>query len=240
MSINIYLMRHGKTLFNEQRIIQGWCDSPLSEEGRAGVIQSAQRFADAGIQFDAAFCSTSPRAKTTAQLVLEATKQNSLPIQELPDLREYHFGSFEQQNSDELHQLLARENGFKNVDDWLHAYRHGSSHRLAQTLARIDPDRQAEGETEFMVRMKQAMFDVVARSPKNGRVLVVSHGMAITAILKNIDPSSTLYQSVPNASLTRLSYSLADGWQIHDIGGGGLRGSQERPKGVFSSFKRYR
>lgn len=30
----LYLMRHGETLFNVQRKIQGWCDSPLTENGK--------------------------------------------------------------------------------------------------------------------------------------------------------------------------------------------------------------
>ena len=30
---HLYLMRHGETLFNVRRKIQGWCDSPLTENG---------------------------------------------------------------------------------------------------------------------------------------------------------------------------------------------------------------
>lgn len=30
----LYLMRHGETLFNQQKKIQGWCDSTLTELGR--------------------------------------------------------------------------------------------------------------------------------------------------------------------------------------------------------------
>ena len=33
MTADIYLMRHGQTLFNVQKRIQGWSDSPLTEEG---------------------------------------------------------------------------------------------------------------------------------------------------------------------------------------------------------------
>ena len=29
----LYLMRHGQTLFNTLNRIQGWCDSPLTQEG---------------------------------------------------------------------------------------------------------------------------------------------------------------------------------------------------------------
>lgn len=30
---HLYLMRHGETLFNVRRKIQGWCDSPLTKNG---------------------------------------------------------------------------------------------------------------------------------------------------------------------------------------------------------------
>lgn len=31
---DLYIMRHGQTLFNVRGKIQGWCDSPLTEEGK--------------------------------------------------------------------------------------------------------------------------------------------------------------------------------------------------------------
>ncbi len=31
--MEIYLVRHGQTLFNQQKKVQGWCDSPLTQEG---------------------------------------------------------------------------------------------------------------------------------------------------------------------------------------------------------------
>ena len=34
MKKDLYLMRHGQTLFNVRRKIQGWCDSPLTELGK--------------------------------------------------------------------------------------------------------------------------------------------------------------------------------------------------------------
>jgi len=32
--LEIYLVRHGRTLFNEKDKVQGACDSPLTKEGR--------------------------------------------------------------------------------------------------------------------------------------------------------------------------------------------------------------
>lgn len=37
MTKHLYLMRHGETLFNKRRKIQGWCDSPLT---KTGILQA--------------------------------------------------------------------------------------------------------------------------------------------------------------------------------------------------------
>mgnify|MGYP000299637320 CR=1 FL=1 len=34
MSKTLYLMRHAQTMFNVQKKIQGWCDSPLTQQGK--------------------------------------------------------------------------------------------------------------------------------------------------------------------------------------------------------------
>lgn len=31
--LNVYLVRHGKTMFNTSRRVQGWSDTPLTNEG---------------------------------------------------------------------------------------------------------------------------------------------------------------------------------------------------------------
>lgn len=37
MGMSFYFIRHGRTLFNAQHKVQGWCDSPLVEEGVAAA-----------------------------------------------------------------------------------------------------------------------------------------------------------------------------------------------------------
>ena len=36
MNKDLYLVRHGQTIFNLKRIIQGWSDSPLTQGLRSG------------------------------------------------------------------------------------------------------------------------------------------------------------------------------------------------------------
>ena len=69
MRKKLYLMRHGETMFNEKKKIQGWTDSPLTELGKAQALKAKAWFDENGIVFTDAACSTSERASDTLELV---------------------------------------------------------------------------------------------------------------------------------------------------------------------------
>jgi probable phosphoglycerate mutase len=86
----IILIRHGETLWNRERRMQGQSDSPLSDTGVRQARLLAQRMKD--IAFDALYTSDSGRAHHTAKNVAEVTG-HELVVE--PRLRERHFGVFE-------------------------------------------------------------------------------------------------------------------------------------------------
>lgn len=209
-NLEIYLTRHGETEFNVTQRLQGWADSPLTEDGK----RVAQELGDKlrGHDFQAAFCSTLPRTLTTAQLIL--AHQPHLPIMALNDLREYHFGQFEGDYGDDLYEKIIAHRGIANIPTWLNFYRHADYNVLAETVSQLDP--RAETESQFVQRLQRGMAQVVANSPDEGRVLVVSHGMAIVALLKSIDKSAILYKSPANASVSRLHFDGTK-WRILSV-----------------------
>ena len=229
-TLNLYLIRHGQTEYNAAGIVQGWCDSPLTAEGKAGAAQTGNAIAQAQIPFAAAYCSTSPRTAATAQIILQHARQPHITPIALDDLREYHFGSFERQPSRHIHQTIAQELGYDSTEDWLADYRSGkhSNNQLMHTLHRIDP--RAEQESQFIQRLHRGIQHIIANSLARSaqgslktessgeiptpNVLIVSHGMAITALLRSINPQAIAYRSVPNASATLLRYTPSGGLQI--------------------------
>ncbi|MDD3028278.1 MAG: histidine phosphatase family protein [Erysipelotrichaceae bacterium] len=90
----LYLMRHGETLFNVKRRIQGSCDSPLTENG-INQAKKASRYFEA-IELDYAYSSTAERSADT----LEIVTKNSMPYTRMKGLKERNFGIFEGESED--------------------------------------------------------------------------------------------------------------------------------------------
>lgn len=89
MTRELYLVRHGRTMFNEKRVIQGWCDAPLTELGEEQATRIGRYFAQEGIAFDRAFTSTLTRTQQTMEHI------TNMPYERVKDLREWGFGAFE-------------------------------------------------------------------------------------------------------------------------------------------------
>ena len=89
MARHLFLVRHGETMFNAKRIIQGWCDSPLTDTGRAQASRVGGYFARKGITFDHAYASPSGRTRETIECI------TSMPYTPDDRLRELFFGAYE-------------------------------------------------------------------------------------------------------------------------------------------------
>ena len=96
MSTRICFIRHGETDWNVEKRIQGQIDIPLNETGRAQAL--AMAFNAAHHNFSAVYSSDLSRAKETAEAVAEG---RSLEVDTLPQLRERHYGIFQNVTKDE-------------------------------------------------------------------------------------------------------------------------------------------
>ena len=86
----LYLLRHGKTDWNQQQKLQGQIDIPLNEEGKRTARQAHENYKD--INFDICYSSPLIRAKETAEIFLEG---KNTPIITDDRLKEMAFGEFE-------------------------------------------------------------------------------------------------------------------------------------------------
>lgn len=100
-TIHFYLMRHGETVFNVERRVQGWCDSPLTEAGIRQAKEAGRRLS--GVHFDRVYTSTSERARDTAALVTSRKAVND------KRLREVFYGTLEGQKYEPIFdQIMQR------------------------------------------------------------------------------------------------------------------------------------
>src|SRR5690606_37293291 len=86
----LILIRHGETLWNTERRMQGQLDSPLTERGLWQARQLGERLKS--LPFVSLYSSDLPRARQTAQRIADVTGHQI--IDDLR-LRERHFGLFE-------------------------------------------------------------------------------------------------------------------------------------------------
>src|SRR5438067_9071315 len=90
MSLRLFVLRHGETVFTRERRFAGWRDVPLTD---AGLRQSeAAAAALSGVAISAVFASPLERARTSAEAV---AKPHRVAVQIMPAFRELGFGGWE-------------------------------------------------------------------------------------------------------------------------------------------------
>lgn len=207
--ITLYVTRHGKTMLNTTDRVQGWADSPLTEPG-VEVAEDLGRGLDAeDIRFDAVYSSDSGRAIETANLVLNQVGQaDSIDLQQLGDLREWNFGTFEGDYNDNMLEAVTKQTNYQGDED----VRVGLGiEALANAIAAADETGIAEDWTQIEERTRRAIDTITQTSVANGdrTVLVTAHGLTINALLHMIDPNISTVQ-IPNAAVAKIVYRDGD------------------------------
>lgn len=88
MRRDLHLVRHGKAMFNEQRISRGVrCPAHAGGEEQASLI--GRYFSLEGIVFDHAYTSTLTRTQQTIERITD------MSYERVEDLREWGYGAFE-------------------------------------------------------------------------------------------------------------------------------------------------
>lgn len=182
----LFLIRHGETEWNRSGRWQGHADVPLSDDGRAQARQLAQRLAQERHAFDGIYASDLGRAFETATIIAAAF---DLPVHPLIDLREIHIGDWSGLTSDEIRARFPAQ--------W------------ADFEVKRDFPRGTHGETmtAFQQRAARVIEELVRRHPGE-RLLVVTHGGVVRAVLQYVSTFTQTPHDVPiaNTSITELHF----------------------------------
>ena len=153
----IYMMRHGETDWNVQRLFQGRTDIPLNDNGRMVAEWTRDGLKD--VHFDVAFCSPLCRAKETAQIILEG---RDIKLIEDERIIEMGFGEYE-------------ATSMLNKDEDLEIF-------FNHPEAYVDK-KGIESFENLLARANRFLEDLIADSEyQNSTILVATHGMMIRAL----------------------------------------------------------
>lgn len=180
----LYIMRHGKTDWNEIHKLQGRTDIPLNDEGRRMAKAAGKEYQD--IHLDICFCSPLIRARETAQLVLQG---RDIPIVYDERLMEMSFGIYE-----------GIENSFQIPDCPINVF--------FQNPSQYAGAEGGESFDELFLRTGSFLKDRVAPLLKENKdILIVGHGAMNSSIICQIReiPLDRFWEAgIENCKLIRL------------------------------------
>lgn len=170
--MEIYIVRHGETLWNKDKRLQGRTDIELNENGRALARQTGEALMDTKI--DVIYSSPLKRARETAELIRNG---RDIPIITDDRIKELSFGRYEGENFSELIKdpNLTFQYFFKQP----HLYRPAED---GETLEHL-----IERAGEFMQEVIEPLETTCTR------VMIVAHGALNKAIMSYIKKHSIEY-----------------------------------------------
>ena len=197
----LYLIRHGKTMFNTIGRAQGWSDSPLTAEGERGIHELGIGLRQAGIDFKIARSSDSGRTNQTMGIILEELGlTGKIPYRFDKRIREWCFGSFDGGYDGELFMgVMPRVFNIDHVHQLSYA-------ELAEGLVEVDTAGWAENWEKLSGRIWQGFSEIAEEleSAGGGNALVVSHGMTIGTFVYLINRMQP--HGLGNGSVTIVDY----------------------------------
>lgn len=192
--LEIYLVRHGQTLFNEKDMVQGVCDSPLTKLGQKQAQNVASHLRQ--VAFTQWFSSPSLRAVDTGEAI---NAYHHLQPKLDRRLMEMNFGSYE---------------GDKNAVLW--EDRNMPFEKILE-VGWVD----AGGENEAMVASRiTSFFDELTATYQDEVILVTGHGMWLKQALGMLNQDAQMAsrmakEGLGNGSVSMVTYTPEAGYVIH-------------------------
>lgn len=205
--VYLYFTRHGKTMFNTTHRAQGWSDTPLTKAGIEVAQQLGRGLSD--VNFISVYSSDSGRARQTARIILES-KGDDININEMEGLRETCFGLFEGDLDPNMWDPAAQHLGYPSSKELMDDFAKGNItlEKMMNAIAAVEQSGEAEDYQTVKKRMQTSLKTIAesAKAQGGGNVLVVSHGMAIMAMVQDMldKPITT---PLGNASVTKIHYT---------------------------------
>jgi probable phosphoglycerate mutase len=184
--MKIYITRHGNTEWNKIGKMQGWKNSPLSDEGIKNAKNLGERLKE--IDFDIAYCSTLDRTFETLNYI---KGDRNFPIERKEEIKEMGFGIWEGMFHEHIEEIYPTQRNYFWHQPHLY--------------------KPVNGETfeSIFERTKTFLEEITNSNYEN--ILVVTHAVTlktIMSIIKNT-PLENLWSPpyIKDTSLTLVEYT---------------------------------
>lgn len=208
-ALTIYMVRHGKTFFNTTGQVQGFADSPLTENGKEKALQLGEGMKD--ITFDLAYSSDLGRQRNTLKLILSKNEHDIPEMKEHDGFKEWNYGGFEGKTDIEMWTPIFESNGLQLDENWTDypkLVEKLGDKGIADAIAKLDELGAAESYDQIVARGTQAMDMVIqdAKETNSKTAIIVSSGSMIPTILEIVTPGQYHGESIDNCSVSVLKY----------------------------------
>lgn len=180
------LVRHGETIANKNHILQGWMESPLSENGILQAQRVAEYLKDA--TFSIAYTSDLSRAVNTAKEIMKYHPG----IELIPEktLREWNLGILQGHQHTEL---------WEKYPELMETFR---NERCSPAIP------EGENRSEFQIRINTALRSLAEKHPGE-TVLICTHGGALQRIFRMVTgvlDESSILPAATNTSVSTIEF----------------------------------
>lgn len=189
--MQLFLIRHGETVWNMEKRCQGHTDVPLNGKGLAQAEKLGRFIKD--IQFDAIYASDLERAAQTAEKIAQ---YHELNVQTLPALRERNYGEWEGLTLEQIN---------RRYSDQRQVRREGGRYGI-------------EKYADLQKRVYNGLTELTKKH-LGQNIVAVSHGGSINAFLHRITNGElgTGVTVIENTSVTNIVFEKNTGWNVIDV-----------------------
>ena len=234
--LDLVLLRHGRSTWNELNLFTGWHDVDLTQEGKQEATRAGQLLADEpGLDLRVLHTSVLTRAIHTANRALASAERSWLPVRRDWRLNERHYGALTGRNKKDT----AEEFGIDQVKLWRRSYDVPPPPLPEGDERRSDSDPRYRDLDRCHIPATECLKDVVARvetywrdalvpdlqreSARHSGVLVVAHGNSLRALrmlLESLSKDEVMELEIPTGIPFRYllndDLSVANGTYLGD------------------------
>ena len=197
MKTKIYLVRHTRTIGNDERRLVGRADYEVTQLGQEYINKLTEKLKN--IKFDKIYSSTSGRAKKT---IAPLAEQNSLDVIQDDNLCEMYFGIYDGMKWEEVNKINPE------ID---------RLHIETNEIMNIPEQETTEQVAERMYKY----IEKISKENFGKTILICSHGVAIEAFLRKITKVPFIEKreeySQRNTSINILEYNQNGEFEVLTI-----------------------